>query len=196
MPMMTPESIRNELCHRFPALAERLNHCPLIPIISPSQEALITVLIRAVVGQMLSQQAAATIYGRVVRHMELIGGPENLCHESLIQAGLSRSKARTVLGLRDKYRENEDYFEAWRSLPYEDFRAQALSCWGIGEWTVSVVSIFHLGQTDVFPYKDGTLIKVLSSLKAQGIVVEPDRATPLRSYLALYLWTMVDEGLV
>ncbi|MCL2914855.1 hypothetical protein L2725_13890 [Shewanella corallii] len=158
--MMPPETIRNELCHRFPALAERLSRCPLIPIISPSQEALVTVLIRAVVGQMLSQQAAATIYGRVARHIELIGGPENLCHESLIQAGLSRSKARTVIGLRDKYLENEDYFEAWRCLPYGDFRAQALSCWGIGEWTVSVIAIFHLGHTHVFPHKDGTIIRV------------------------------------
>ncbi len=196
MPSYTPESIRNELCQRFPALAERLSRCPLIPIISPSQEALITVLIRTVVGQMLSQQAAATIYGRVARHIELIGGPENLCHESLIKAGLSRSKAKTVLCLRDKYLENADYFEAWRCLPYEDFRAQALSCWGIGEWSVSVVSIFHLGQTDVFPHRDGTLIKVLSSLEAQGIVVEPDKASPLRSYLALYLWAMVDEGII
>ena len=61
---------------------------------------------------------------------------------------------------------------------------------------MSVVAIFHLGQVDVFPHKDGTIINALSMLDAEGIPIAPEHASPYQAYLALYLWVMVDEGLI
>ncbi len=65
---------------------------------------------------------------------------------------------------------------------------------GLGPWTAAIIQLFYLGREDVFPQGDRGLMRAISALERIGTLrqpnyrFDPDRASPHRSYLALYLW--------
>jgi DNA-3-methyladenine glycosylase II len=65
---------------------------------------------------------------------------------------------------------------------------------GVGPWTASILAMFHFAHQDLFPIQDSSLRKAMSLLKDQGILIIPERAQPYRSYLACYLWDMLDQA--
>jgi hypothetical protein len=70
------------------------------------------------------------------------------------------------------------------------------TCWGIGQWTADMTSIFYFGEPDVWPEGDMAVYRALCRLT--GNRSKASRATvasafaPYRSFLALYLWRYLD----
>lgn len=71
------------------------------------------------------------------------------------------------------------------------------SIWGIGPWTADMASIFYYQDPDVWPEGDMAVQKAFARF-TDGVFTAIDVAnlfSPHRSYLALYMWRIVDGGL-
>lgn len=169
----------------------------------PSQQPIAESVVRVVIGQMLSRAAARTIYSRVqeqARRQRLSGSWE-LNSSDLTASGLSKNKVRTICEFAEVYRHDPLRVESWRTLTAEEVRSQVVEFWGMSDWTAGILSIFYIGHEDVFPQNDGTLVRASELLRRSGYwsvrrdgPVGGERASPYRSYLALYLWKAIDEG--
>lgn len=153
---------------------------------------------RVVAGQMLSKKAADTILARVeARAAADKKQPWELAPETLRELGLSKSKAVTITNFGEYYRNNTAEIEAWPSLPYDQLKKSICSHKGLGEWTASVLALYHFGFEDVFPDKDGIIRRALVLVKDKyTLTIDPAKAAPYRSYLALALWRAVGSGLL
>lgn len=160
------------------------------------QDSVPNAVLRLVVGQMLSGQAARTIYGRIVEkaNNKGIDYPWMLQSNDLRQCGLSRSKCKTIKEFRKRYLNDTNSIDNWDKLTVHDLEKAVIDNWGMSYWTAGVLAIFHFGHEDVFPKGDGSLRKALSLIKRKygGRQINPKHASPYRSYLAIALWNGLD----
>jgi len=68
--------------------------------------------------------------------------------------------------------------------------------WGLSNWSASILAIFYFGFEDVYPENDGSIRRVTRLLEQKGITFDPEQASPYRSYLALYLWEILDRKMI
>ena len=161
-------------------------------------------LVRAIVGQQLSTKAARTIFERLV---ELFDGrtptPRELLAvdpEQLRGVGLSRAKAAYLRDLAEHIEDGELDLERLPELPDEEVAEQLIAIKGLGQWTVDMFLIFHLGRPDVLPVGDLGIrraaqleygLKELPAPDELRRLAEPWR--PHRSLACLYLWRSLDN---
>jgi DNA-3-methyladenine glycosylase II len=162
-------------------------------------------LVRSIVGQQLSTKAARTIYERLT---EVFGGgtptPRELLSvdpELIRAAGLSRAKVAYLRDLAEHVEDGELELDRLAELPDEEVSAQLTAIKGLGQWTVDMFLIFHLGRPDVLPVGDLGIRRAvqvqygLEELPSPGeleAIAEPWR--PYRSLACLYLWTSLDNA--
>jgi DNA-3-methyladenine glycosylase II len=167
------------------------------------KEDLFVYLANTVTGQQLSNQAAATIWGRVVN---AAGDEKNLfdfcCDknvESLRACGLSRNKIKAIVGVKEAF--ENGYLDSQKLVKadYETLKQTISGLWGFGAWSADMIAIFYFGMQDVWSNED------LSLRRALGVVAEGDakmeqaileHTTPYKSYLALHLWKAVDTKVI
>jgi len=149
-----------------------------------------------VIGQMLSRDAARSIRSRVYRlmeenNLEFLGA---LTVDQLRSSGLSGGKAKTVRSVFETYLEDSDRIDNWHKLDYLSLRDDVSTFWGISDWTASILALFYFGQENVFPHKDGSIKRAVDKLSEKNIIIDIEAASPYQSYLALYLWAILDNG--
>jgi DNA-3-methyladenine glycosylase II len=161
-------------------------------------------LVRSIVGQQLSTKAALTIYERMT---ELFDGstpsPRELLEvdpELIRKAGLSRAKVSYLRDLAEHVEDGELDLERLPELPDDEVSEQLTAIKGLGQWTVDMFLIFHLGRPDVLPVGDLGIRRAvqteygLDELPDAGElerIAEPWR--PHRSLACLYLWSSLDN---
>lgn len=162
-------------------------------------------LVRSITGQQLSVKAAATIYGRVV---DLYGGhtptPAELIAtdpEELRKAGLSYSKAAYLRDLAEKVEDGELDLKALPELPDEEVSAQLIQVKGLGQWTIDMFLMFHLGRPDILPVGDLGIRNAAKQHYRLRKLPTPDRLKrlarpwrPYRTLASLYLWESLDNA--
>jgi len=162
-------------------------------------------LLRSIVGQQLSTKAARTIYTRLT---ELFGGraptPRELLDtnpERIREAGLSRAKVAYLRDLAEHIERGELDLEALPELDDAEVAAQLTAVKGLGQWTVDMFLIFHLGRPDVLPVGDLGIrravqirygLEGLPDAKQLGQIADAWR--PYRSLACLYLWSSLDNA--
>jgi DNA-3-methyladenine glycosylase II len=161
-------------------------------------------LVRSIVGQQLSTKAARTIYGRLT---DVFGGhtptPRELLEadpEDIRGAGLSRAKVAYLRDLAEHVEDGELELDRLVELPDEEVSAQLTAIKGLGQWTVDMFLIFHLGRPDVLPVGDLGIRR--AAQVAYGLDELPDAGElgrlgepwrPYRSLACLYLWSSLDN---
>jgi DNA-3-methyladenine glycosylase II len=162
-------------------------------------------LVRSIVGQQLSTAAARTIYERLT---EIFGGrtptPRELLEidpELIRAAGLSRAKVAYLRDLAEHVEDGELDLQALPELDDGEVSAQLTAIKGLGQWTVDMFLIFHLGRPDVLPVGD---LGIRRAVQVQyGLKELPDAADleriaepwrPWRSLACLYLWSSLDNA--
>ncbi len=193
--------IRAHLVECYPEAAWAFPVSHLIPRLKPRDGSLAEAVVEAVVGQMLSGKAADTIYGRLcaLRTTRHLSGTWELGATDLRACGLSRSKTRTIIEFGDALKDKPSLVEDWRVLPSDEMIKQVKGFWGMSDWTGATLALFHLGHEDVFPKGDGSLTRALTAIAKRNRrrrLLDPRKATPYRSYLALYLWKALDNGVI
>ena len=162
-------------------------------------------LVRSIVGQQLSTKAARSIYERMTT--ELYDGrtptPEQIIAtdpEALRSVGLSRAKAAYLRSLAEHIVDGDLPIDRLAELPDEQVYETLMAVKGLGQWTVDMFLIFHLGRPDILPVGDLGIRKAIQV--AYGLdelpkatemerIAEPWR--PHRSLASLYLWESLDN---
>ncbi len=154
-------------------------------------------LLQAIVAQMISNQAAAAIWGRLravpgaLDPATLLGLPD----EPLLKAGLSRPKVIHARALATAFLDGTLSADRIAMLDDEAAIVSIASVKGLGRWTAEIYLLFALDRLDVFPSGDVALAAALADLKALPARPPPSelrqRATawqPVRSLAARLLW--------
>lgn len=154
-------------------------------------------LLQAIVAQMISNQAAAAIWGRL-RVLPGALEPEGLLalpDDALRGAGLSRPKVAHARILAEAFGNGSLSAAALGAMGDDEAIAAIAAVKGLGIWTAEIYLLFALQRMDVFPAGDIALAAAAAELK--GMAARPDpralRALaeawrPARSLAARLLW--------
>ena len=162
-------------------------------------------LVRSIVYQQLSGNAAATILGRVLRLFppkrfptarDLLEVPS----ERLRAAGLSTAKTAALKDLAARALDGTvPSLPRVRRMTDEEIVQQLTTVRGIGRWTVDMLLIFKLGRPDVLPLGDLGVRKGFALTLGKRKLPEPaamvrrgERWRPYRSVASWYLWRALD----
>ena len=154
-------------------------------------------LLQAIVGQQISNQAAAAIWRRVAA---LPGGLEPaallaLDDDTLRAAGLSRPKVAHARALAAAFASGQLSRDSIAALPDEDAVAHIAAVRGMGRWSAEVYLLFAEQRPDIFPAADIALAGAAAALKR--LAARPGERefrrlaeswSPYRSLAARLLW--------
>ncbi len=165
-------------------------------------EGLFIFLARTVVGQQLSNQAARTIWGRIIQLQIKESLPlEDLFlngfDKELSSCGISRSKAKALSILSDYFSKRKLTDQLLDNSTYQEVSEFITSFWGLGQWSADMVAIFYLKMPDVWPEQDAALIRGLRRLlpgeNPENVAIY---YVPYRSYLARHIWFGLDNDFI
>ncbi|OQY45808.1 MAG: hypothetical protein B6240_08185, partial [Desulfobacteraceae bacterium 4572_87] len=174
-------------------------HVPRLPVAFDPFE----FVIRAILGQQISVQAATTLASRVAVKADLKsdGGypsgldyffpnPNELLDLDLDGLGIPRTKQATLKTVTQAILDQR--VKLTSSQPFETFSKDFSALKGIGEWTVHYVAMRGLGMVDSFPVTDLGVIKALTEKgrapSKKEITEMAEQWRPYRAYAALCLW--------
>ncbi len=132
-------------------------------------------LLNAIVGQQISNQAAAAIWGRC-RALQDCLTPEGflaLEEADLRAAGLSRPKIAHGRAVAEAFRNGVLATDSLAAMSDEDAVRTISSVRGLGVWSAEIYLLFALQRNDVFPAGDLALQAATAHLKSL-----PNRPTP------------------
>ena len=166
----------------------------------------------AVTGQQISVSAAISIRRRLIQAAGLKHSGGLSCHPDaghialmseadLRQAGVSRSKAHTLIALSRQVQENLLPLDSWvgrlalDALPVDEIRERLLLLPGIGPWTVNYALLRGFGWLDGSLHGDVAVRRGLQLLLDRGEKVTEEQAKrwlaefkPWRALIAAHLW--------
>lgn len=111
------------------------------------------------------------------------------------EAGLTRQKARYVVGLAERVVDGRLDPDVLAAASDDEVRARLVEVPGIGRWTADIYLLMALGRPDVWP--DGDLALATAMRRAKSLDVLPDAASqrataeawrPWRAVAARLLW--------
>ena len=115
-------------------------------------------LVRSIVGQQVSVHAARSMVARLRTASGRTPTPAQILaddpEELRAAAGLSRSKAAFLRDLAAAVESGALVLEDLDELSDREVSEQLIQVRGIGQWTVDMFLIFHLGRPDVLPVGD------------------------------------------
>jgi len=165
-------------------------------------------LLRSIIHQQLSGKAARTIENRF---LELYNGnryptPEEVLKtpaEAIQNVGISRMKTEYIRGLAKIIDDGDIRLEKLSELSNDEVGNILKEVKGIGQWTVDMFLIFSLNRPDVFPLNDLGIQKGLmlllgrqKILSRESMLSHSKKWKPYRTLASLYLWKIVDEGMI
>ena len=190
------ESICDQLCVKDKKLAEVIDivgPCTLAPV-----RAAFDFLCDSIVRQQLSKHAANTI---IHRFHELFdsGNPTpkqllSLSEQEVLDAGISNRKYGYLMDLARRTETQQLNFSTLHEADDSTIRRLLTEVKGIGDWTVDMYLLFGLGRVDVFPVKDLSLRKSMSSLYGldvddlDGLEKVAEKWKPHRSIASWYMY--------
>ena len=154
-------------------------------------------LLQAITAQMISNQAASAIWGRVSALPGALSPAGLLAtkEEALRGAGFSRPKVAHARALARAYLDGRLADEAIDALDDEAAVAALTAIPGLGPWTAEVYLLFALQRADVFPAGDLAIAAAAADLFGFEARPEPNRLRaladlwrPRRALAARLLW--------
>ncbi len=160
--------------------------------------------VRAVLGQQITVQAAATLAGRLAESCgtPVETGVAGLTHafpaaadiaalggdiaDRLGPLGITRTRANTLLALARKIASGE--IDLALCLQPEAEIEKLMSIPGIGVWTAQYIAMRAMGWPDAFPHTDHGIKKALAPLSEAEILAMAEAWRPWRGYAAINLW--------
>jgi DNA-3-methyladenine glycosylase II len=163
----------------------------------------------AITGQQISVSAAISVRRKVIqaaglRHSSGVwcfpdsGRFANMAKQDLRQAGLSLTKAQTLIVLSERIEEGLLPLDSWVDAPpVEEIRTRLLDIRGIGPWTVSYVLLRGFGWLDGSLHGDVAVRRNLQVLLGREEKIREEEAkqwlaefSPWRALVAAHLWAM------
>jgi len=163
----------------------------------------------AITGQQISVRAAVALRRKLIRAAGLqhSGGLDcypdarliaRMTEADLRQAGLSQTKARTLIGLSQLVEDNLLPLEEWSvTMPVKEMEEKLLLVSGIGPWTINYALLRGFGWLDGSLHGDVAVRRGLQALLGHGEKISESYArswlagfSPWRALIAAHLWAM------
>lgn len=165
----------------------------------PDQRPLTHLVVRTIVGQLVSVQAARTIIARL---LEAHGDIEGVVvwamrtdEDAPSTHGLSRAKRKAIAHWGRFVAEHGDPREEWGGLEANELIARIMTLRGLGRWSAHMVAIFGFGHPGIWPDGDAGVAR------AARVVFKGMRPATIRrliagheSHVALCCWALLDKG--
>ena len=148
-------------------------------------------LIKTVIGQQVSVKAAQSIWLKVKNVLDKTQQPITI--ELLKKQGLSKPKAAYIFGIINNKFIEEATIAKLKKLSLEDLSHIFLQLKGVGPWTLGVVRMFFIQDTDVFLEGDLGINKALENF-FNSKDYSGKHYSPYRTYLCLYLWKSLNNN--
>src|SRR6185436_85237 len=110
-------------------------------------------------------------------------------------AGLSRAKVVFLRDLAERLESGTLRLDDLEEVPDSDVAARLLEVKGVGQWTVDMYLLFHLGRPDVLPVGDLGIRRAAMLSYGLRKLPQPERLVrlarpwrPWRSVASWYLW--------
>lgn len=147
-------------------------------------------LVKTIVSQQVSTKAAQSIWQKVKIALDKYQSRVTL--DILKEQGLSKQKASYILGIMQDQRLENMTVDKLKQLTLDDLTQFLLQLKGVGPWTLSVVRMFFIQDTDVFLEGDLGINKALKKFFiSDGYLGH--HYSPYRTYLCLYLWKSLNN---
>jgi len=142
-------------------------------------------LIKTIISQQVSVKAAESIWLKV--KTVLSNSPNNISLDLLRQQGLSTPKASYVQGIiLDKKIQSLDK-TSLKKLSDEDLSNLFLGIKGVGPWTLGIIRMFYIQDSNIFLKGDLAINKALGNF-FNSVTFSGEDYSPYQTYLCLYLW--------
>ena len=148
-------------------------------------------LVKTIVGQQVSTKAAQSIWQKVKIALDKYQSKITL--DILKDQGLSKPKASYILGIIQDQRIENMTVDKLKQLTPEDLTQFFLQLKGVGPWTLGVVRMFFIQDTDVFLEGDLGINKALKNFFSSDSYLG-HHYSPYRTYLCLYLWKSLNNA--
>lgn len=156
-------------------------------------------LVRIVIGQQVSAQAAASLWRRFVDNVHTVS-PNSvfaLKDDDMRLLGLSHQKARYIRGLAEAVKKKTFVPETLADLPDEAVYEAVTALHGFGQWSAEMYLMFGLARSDVWPAGDLGIqqglqryLKLKERPDAARVKKEGARFAPRRTAASILLWYM------
>jgi len=189
------------LSNADPKLAKLISNHPEYSISSRGDA--LESLLRSIIGQQISVQAAASVWGKFEKKIEVIE-PKNVLavsFEELKSCGLSKQKVQYITNICNHFINNRITDHSyWKGRTYKSVYDELITIKGIGPWTAEMFGMFYLLEKDIFPIKDVGIIRAINQLYGNGkllsienIIAISDTWRPYRSVACWFLWRSIDS---
>ncbi|NUU60587.1 DNA-3-methyladenine glycosylase family protein [Paenibacillus agri] len=162
---------------------------------------LFAALVHAIVGQLISVKAAATVWGRMQEQLGEIT-PQNLLlytADDIQHCGMTMKKARCIEAIARTVAKRELDLENLRELPDQEVIARLTALPGIGRWTAEMLLINSMERPDIVSWGDIAIrrgmmkLYGLDSLTREQFEQYRKRYSPWGSVASIYLWELSFE---
>ena len=109
-----------------------------------------------------------------------------LAPEDLIELGLTRARARTLIGLAHAVASGDIRLEPESDVDATVARLTALP--GIGAWTANYIAMRALRWPDAFLASDLVVLRAMGESRPAQALRESEAWRPWRSYAVIHLW--------
>ncbi|MHB8134739.1 MAG: DNA-3-methyladenine glycosylase family protein [Anaerolineaceae bacterium] len=160
-------------------------------------------LVNCIVGQQISNKAAATVWNRMQDRFGEIT-PPMICiqtEEEIQKCGLTWRKAGHIKNIATAFLQGEIQLERLYLLSDDAVIQTLVKLPGIGVWTAEMILIFCLQRPDILSWGDLAIRRAISVLYAETNLTKArfnDYKTLFRPYgsvASLYLWQIARENM-
>lgn len=159
-------------------------------------------IVFTIIGQMLSNKAAATIYGRIAAVLKDIT-PITVLQadtEALRRCGSSYAKIKYIKNFASLWVNHELDFDSLTDKSDQEVITYLTRIDGIGAWTAEMIALFTFGRQNIFSFNDvalksGILIAhpEYKSLSKHRFEMLRKKYSPFCSYASLYFYKLNDS---
>lgn len=155
----------------------------------------------AVIGQMLSNAASASIIKHLLKRFKtsnaVIRWAEKTWKKQGPLYGVSQRKRKALKEWSLYSKSSYGVWKKWKDIALKEYRDEINAVWGFGRWSADMIAIFYLGRMDVWPETDNGIQKISS------LVFKTNKSSIIEKYIsgcetvaALYMWEVINKNLI
>jgi DNA-3-methyladenine glycosylase II len=192
-------AVRRELSARHPRLARLCELAHPIERIVPDTRPLSHLIVRTIVGQLVSTAAARSIMKTLLdAHGDIdgiIAWAMRTPEDAPPSHSLSRAKRKAMAHWGFFLAQHGDPRERWSGLPADELVAEIMALRGLGRWSAHMIAIFGFGHPEIWPEGDAGVVRAAKTV-FKGIRKPTVRKLIKghESHVALCCWAVLDKG--
>lgn len=190
---------RRELSARHPRLARLCALAHPIERVIPDERPLSHLVVRTIVGQLVSTAAARSIMNTLLAaHGDIdgiIAWAMRTPEDAPVLHSLSRAKRKAIAHWGFFIAAQGDPRQRWRDLDADQLVAEIMLLRGLGRWSAHMIAIFGFGHPRIWPDGDAGV------MRAARVVFKGIRRPTIRrliegheTHVALCCWALLDKG--